>query len=137
MKREIKFRGKRLDTGEWIYSDESFVHTEAGVFIGPYNDEKQVDPDTVGQYTGLKDRNGKEIFEGDIINWLMHRTDRTGYIEEGYVEFRTDEQAVVVINMFATRDGRENVRNLLNCRNDLKVVGNIHDNPEWLKGGER
>ena len=80
---------------------------------------------------------GKEIYEGDIINWLMHRMDRTGYIEEGRVEFRTNEQATVVINKFATKDGRESVRNILNCLNDLKVIGNIHDNPELMKGGDQ
>lgn len=77
------------------------------------------------------------LYEGDIINWLMHRMDRTGYIEEGRVEFRTNEQATVVINKFATKDGRESVRNILNCLNDLKVIGNIHDNPELMKGGDQ
>lgn len=141
--REIKFRGKCLDNGEWIVGsyieaenrDRSIAHQ-----IVPYKSGevvREVDPATVGQYTGLTDIKGREVYEGDIINWLMHRMDRTGYIEEGRVEFRTNEQATVVINKFATRDGRESVRNILCCLNDLKVIGNIHDNPELLKGGNQ
>lgn len=148
--REIKFRGKRLDNGGWEYGDllqyddgsvcigvHSKNYTDDGFNAGQYHRIVSVDENTVGQYTGLKDKNGKEIYEGDIINWLMHRMDRTGYIEEGRVEFRTNEQATVVINKFAAKDGRESVRNILNCLNDLKVIGNIHDNPELLKGGEQ
>lgn len=146
MTREIRFRGKHIDSGEWLIGDLVQDHFGDGstktYHIYPKDawnspDCYEVDPSTVGQYTGLKDKNRNEIFEGDIINWLMHRTDRTGYIAEGYVEFRTNEHAFVVINMFTTRDGRENVRNLSHCRKDLKVVGNIHDNPELLEGGGR
>ena len=136
--REIKFRGKRLDGKGWAFGH--LVKMWGEWHIIDWNDENTaypVDPDTVGQYTEQKDKNGKEIYEGDIINWLMHRMDRTGYIEEGRVEFRTNEQATVVINKFATKDGRESVRNILNCLNDLKVIGNIHDNPELMKGGDQ
>lgn len=134
--REIKFRGKGLDNGEWITGDLIRISGYTFIFPDPAPngfDRYMVDPATVGQYTGLKDKNGREIYEGDIISWLMHRMDHTGYIEEGRVEFRTNEQATVVINKFITRDGRESVRNILNCLNDLRVVGNIHDNPELLK----
>lgn len=130
--REIKFRGKCLDNREWVYGGIIFIDGgKPHIFCN--HGAVEVDPATVGQYTELKDKNGKEIYEGDIINWLMHRMDRTGYIEEGRVEFRTNEQATVVINKFATKDGRESVRNILNCLNDLKVIGNIHNNPELLK----
>lgn len=137
MKREIKFRGKRKSDGKWLYGyyfvnrGLHFIVTDDLVPAGNTFKDYEVDPETVGQYTGLRDMKLRGIYEGDIINWLMFRY-RTGYIEEGRVEFRIEEQAFVVINKFKTIDGRERVHNILNCRTDLKVVGNIHDNPELL-----
>ena len=78
--REIKFRGKRLDNGEWEYGDllqyddgsvcigvHSKNYTDDGFNVGQYHHIAPVNEDTVGEYTGLKDRKGIAIYEGDVI----------------------------------------------------------------------
>lgn len=150
--RETKFRGKRLDNGEWEYGDlvqfgqKYYTPCKCAIIPGTASGsdtffkvllDNEVDPVTVGQYTGLKDKNGKEIYEGDTITWLRHRMDRTGFIEQGHVEWRDIDGCYVVVNRFDTRDRRELIHLLIRCTEDIKVVGNIHDNPELLKGGEK
>ena len=122
--RTIKFRGKARKTGEWFYGnlyvEDSFGCTHICTYERGCLD---VDPDTVGQFTGLYDCDGKEIYEGDILDFngltveVRFVRGAFAFLANGYLD---DE-------LYG------------DCRTDLfaKVIGNIHDNPELLKGGEK
>lgn len=139
MNRDIKFRGKRFDNGEWAYGN-LIIDDSGNCEIVDYENNHEIRYDvrgeTIGQFTGMKDRKGKEIYEGDIINWLSFTFGGQGFVEEGHVEWRQVEGCYVVVNRIKTKDGRESIQLLIRCTRDLKVVGNIYDNHELLKGGK-
>ena len=138
--REIKFRGKRIDNNEWFYGYlwvNNTVTRETVYIIDEQGDMYQVDPETVGQYTGLKDKNNKEIYDGDIL-----QTDI--YPGENYcIEIAVDEDpphnfiygwrkkpnALV-------RGISDGIYTILGSGRNFKdsvVIGNIYDNPELLE----
>lgn len=118
MNRIIKFRGKSLNTGNWVYGD--LTQRGKRMFI-----EYEVNPATVGQFTGLYDANGREIYEGDIIqssiNVFRHVI---GYNDDlgGF--------SATLANVLKTECHLE--RRWINEWGKV-VIGNIHDNPEQVK----
>ena len=122
--REILFRGKFGN--EWKYGFLS-IEPKGLVIKEPYKNESSnvwhIDADTVGQYTGLTDKNGTKIFEGDIIDFLY----RSGYDDYGIVQYDAYETEFgFVYNSIYEGLGRHYQSK------DIEVIGNIYDNPELL-----
>lgn len=118
--REILFRGKRIDNGNWIYG--SFHKKANNVFIIPLpivTSQSKVVPETVGQFTGMTDKNGKRIFEGDIckIHNLVYK-----------VEFKYSQWQFTILSNKVYCCPAFNSH----CGEYSEVIGNIHDNPELL-----
>nr|DAN74162.1 MAG TPA: YopX protein [Caudoviricetes sp.] len=134
--REIKFRGKRLDNGEWIkgnsivrVGDGFFICDWTGVAIKKsefYNLFTEVAPATVGQYTGLKDKNGREIYEGDIIGGSNGSINGWEWPFKSEIKWNDEECGFNTPNW-----------GYMDSTHYYNVLGNIHDNPELLKGGEQ
>ena len=138
MNREILFRGKRLDNNKWLYgshftdSGEDYIIPQNLLGINDY-EECQVDQNTVGQFTGLRDKNGVKIFGGDIIKHpyvdpifrdLVEMKDGEGVTSEvifhdGAFVVKYDYDYLIYLDAF-TRHGH------------AEVIGNIYDNPELL-----
>jgi len=123
--REIKFRGKRIDNGKWICGsliiEEDPIADAFKYFIKPFNflTGKLVIPETVGQYTGSKDKNNKEIYEGDIVRYSDKHTGVIVWKYTGFVlELLNREKSTIIL--WYDVDKRDNI----------EVVGNIYENPE-------
>ena len=135
--REIIFRGKRLDNGEWVEGNFVKGCIDDFAYIVEFGNKDlcrnyvEVIPETVGQYTGLIDKNGKKIFEGDIFSRLDSAMDGIPRIvrwDEEHMEFKCP----LVKKHWAF--GKSNCSLWLMKYEDIEVIGNIHDNPELLKG---
>lgn len=134
--REILFRGKRLMDGEWVdgslFIDEKKEKHEILVGYVNYRIGWEVDPETVGQYTGLTDKNGKKIFENDIVRIVGDQTNEYWKC--------VDYNALIAFidGGFCALDGTIEDHgfrryNLARMDFDLEIIGNIHDNPELLE----
>lgn len=141
--KNYKFRGKRADNGEWIYGDllqiaggcciyfgsKTATHTpdlpeDSDVFVELFNNECAVIlPPTVGQYTGLHDKNGTEVYDGDILKWKEYGFEKIGVVIfdiSGVFIGRPREHGIQWIGVSSTVKGTEK-------------IGNIHDAPDLLR----
>lgn len=129
--REIFFRGKRVDNGEWVYGDFMHKHynfsTKATKVIHNNLMKYTVIPETVGQYTGLTDKNGTKIFEGDILAF----SDRCAYVH--WHEYCGCWDCSYIKSVDGEKTSPEK-RNPNRWRVTSEVIGNIHDNPELMGG---
>ena len=139
MKREIKFRGKRLDNGKWVYGYLAPAVTSKEVKSAIFTiwrtkelifgcTTNEVIPETVGQYTGLKDKNGKEIYEGDIISFLDGYSTESGFVE-CYCVGEVSWEEEIVSFCVSERCSVESYEALDDC----VIIGNIYDNPELME----
>ena len=127
--REIKFRGKRINNGEWVYGyliGNDVIVGDIVEFSDEYFNTEfwyKVDPKTVGQYTGLKDRNGQEIYEGDILR------DQESYDEIYYYKVIWHEANACFYfkDCFGDYECFQGEDLYLN---QIEVIGNIYENPE-------
>ena len=144
--RDILFRAKAKDTKAWIegyYARESnhpcfanelkYTHF---IFKDEFMDWGigglvwyEVIPETVGQYTGLTDKNGKRIFEGDIVSFK--RINVLGYTTSRIGDVKYYDELPIFYIMATTGD----VWDWVECE-DIEVIGNIHDNPELIGGAD-
>lgn len=149
MNREILFRGKRVDNGEWVegcYYESRIsgcfilvpklkARKKDGVIIGDSFDVYEVSPETVGQYTGLTDKNDKKIFDGNIIKFTTwdcqgSDTQHIGVVKLAYGMWSIWKSSN---SEYWGADGAFELYMVHSGDDEIEVISNIHDNPELLE----
>ena len=136
MTREILFRAKRLDTSEWVKGNlfvpdkVDFRDPPTEILMGTdvVRISFEVCPSTIGQYTGLTDKNGERIFEGDIVKHYNRLDDDTAY-----------DTGLIFYDATQCRFKRTSMpKDVVYIGNHCcyEVIGNVYDNPELLEGNE-
>ena len=121
--REIRFRGKSCVTGEWVYGYYYMTKKGGGHrIIDEKGDCWRVDPKTVGQFTGLKDKEGKEIYEGDPLAIYCHTIEQKHSV--GFVEYTAPYYSI---------NSKELGAGFRINAHQTRIIGNVHENPELLK----
>jgi uncharacterized phage protein (TIGR01671 family) len=140
--KEIKFRGKRIDTGEWIYGFPHIIDTVGGgyytgraiqiQFLNSRPISIQIDKETLSEYTGLKDKNNKDIFEGDIVN----RIESTGYRFVGEVVYEEYGFGIKPYGFFtplSMKGKYDDGKSSFDFSVEYEIIGNAYDHPELLE----
>lgn len=128
--REIKFRGKTKE-GEWVYGDLETRRLDGRCFIHTYTEDRlyytqfEILPDTIGQYTGLMDANGKEIYEGDIVRYRL--------TDERYKKNPRYSNLPIHYDGSQARFEAGNIYWDTLRSNKVEVIGNVHDDPELIE----
>lgn len=147
MQRKIKFRGKvkwngnHKFSGDWVYgyyrnndNGNAFITETVDDFDNYIFDETEVDENTVGQYTGLKDKNENEIYEGDIIDFSydMFVGNFNTFVAKGIIIF---EEGAFYVQCLENENLTKDESYLIYTINidTIEIIGNIYDNPELLK----
>ena len=123
--REILFRGK-TSSGGWVYG--GYVQSDEVICPKTSALRYYIDPSTVGQYTGLLDKNGVKIFEGDIVKFKAIK----GYEAYGKILWNEKEATFYSIGKRKANKHFKTISYMINTVG-IEVIGNVHDNPELLE----
>lgn len=125
--REILFRGKRADNGEWVCDNSVLFFSEKTKIYGALNEWREIEviPETVGQYTGVIDKNGKKVFEGDVVEYAGSCGEIVFVERRGaFMSRERDMYCEWLSNLPQYGTGI------------VEIIGNIYDNKEILEGKE-